>query len=133
MQAWPLTGRAEELEVIADVFRADGPHAGVLIAGSAGVGKTRLAREAMAAARNCGWAVHWVAGTVAAQSIPLGAFAQWADRLEGNPGPRADQICHCDVRGQLRAHPDARGLGARLAFPCIDFGVWQGIVKSVGN
>lgn len=72
MQAWPLTGRAEELEVIADVFRADGPHAGVLIAGSAGVGKTRLAREAMAAARNCGWAVHWVAGTVAAQSIPLG-------------------------------------------------------------
>ena len=63
----------------------DGPHAGVVIAGSAGVGKTRLAREAMAAARNCGWAVHWVAGTVAAQSIPLGAFAQWADRLEGNP------------------------------------------------
>ena len=32
-----------------------------------------------------------------------------------------------------RAHPDARGLGARLAFPCIDFGVWQRIVKSVGN
>jgi DNA-binding CsgD family transcriptional regulator len=85
MQAWPLTGRAEELEVIADVFRADGPHASVVIAGSAGVGKARLAREAMAAARNCGWAVHWVAGTVAAQSIPLGAFAQWADRLEGNP------------------------------------------------
>ena len=85
MQAWPLTGRAEELEVIADAFCPDKPYAGVVIAGSAGVGKTRLAREAMALAAKRGWAVHWIAGTVAAQSIPLGAFAQWADRLEGNP------------------------------------------------
>ncbi len=85
MQAWPLTGRAEELEVIADVLCADGPYAGVVIAGSAGVGKTRLAREAMALAAERGWAVRWVAGTVAAQSVPLGACAQWADRLEGNP------------------------------------------------
>jgi DNA-binding CsgD family transcriptional regulator/tetratricopeptide (TPR) repeat protein len=85
MQAWPLTGRAEELAVITDVFRADGADAGVVIAGAAGVGKTRLAREAVAAARDCGWAVRWASGTLAAQSIPLGAFAQWADRLEGNP------------------------------------------------
>ncbi|MEA2484278.1 MAG: hypothetical protein QOC55_2225 [Thermoleophilaceae bacterium] len=84
MQAWPLTGRAEELTVITDVFRADGPYAGVVIAGSAGVGKTRLAREAMTAARRCGWTVRWASGTLAAQSIPLGAFAQWADRFEGN-------------------------------------------------
>jgi DNA-binding CsgD family transcriptional regulator len=85
MQAWPLTGRVQELGVISDVLRDDGPYAGVVIAGSAGVGKTRLAREAMAAAARRRWAVHWVAGTVAAQSVPLGAFAQWADRLEGNP------------------------------------------------
>jgi hypothetical protein len=85
MQAWPLTGRAEELEVIADVLCADGPYAGVVIAGSAGVGKTRLAREAMALAAERGWAVRWIAGTVAAQSVPLGACAQRADRLEGNP------------------------------------------------
>ncbi|MGO9731381.1 AAA family ATPase [Mycobacterium sp.] len=85
MQAWPLTGRAEELEVIADVLCADGPYAGVVIAGCAGVGKTRLAREAMALAAERGWAVRWIAGTVAAQSVPLGACAQWADRLEGNP------------------------------------------------
>jgi MoxR-like ATPase len=51
MQAWPLTGRAEELGVITDVFHADAANAGVVIAGAAGVGKTRLAREAMAAAR----------------------------------------------------------------------------------
>lgn len=85
MQAWPLTGRAEELKVITDVFLADGPFAGVVIAGSAGVGKTRLAREAMIAARDCGWTVRWASGTLAAQSIPLGAFAQWVDRLDSNP------------------------------------------------
>lgn len=54
MQAWPLTGRAEELEGIAGALCADGPSAGVMITGSAGVGKTRLAREAMAAAEERG-------------------------------------------------------------------------------
>ena len=85
MQAWPLTGRAEELEVIADALCADAPYSGVVIAGAAGVGKTRLAREAMAIAAQRGWTVRWITGTLAAQSIPLGACAQWADRLEGNP------------------------------------------------
>src|ERR1700749_207682 len=85
MQTWPLTGRAEELEVIADVLGADGPHAGVVIVGSAGVGKTRLAREAMAAASRRGMVVRWLAGTLAAQSVPLGACVQWAERLGGNP------------------------------------------------
>jgi hypothetical protein len=74
MQAWPLTGRAEELSVIAGVLCADEAYGGVVIARSAGVGKTRLAREAAAAAADRGWAVHWVAGTVAAQS----AFAKGA-------------------------------------------------------
>ncbi len=85
MQAWPLTGRAEELRVIADALRPDGRYAGVVIAGSAGVGKTRLAREAMALAVERGWTVRWVAGTLAAQSVPLGSCAQWADRLGGDP------------------------------------------------
>jgi DNA-binding CsgD family transcriptional regulator len=85
MQTWPLTGRAEELEVIADVLGADEPPTGVVIVGSAGVGKTRLAREAMAAASQRGITVRWLAGTLAAQSVPLGACVQWADRLAGNP------------------------------------------------
>ncbi|MBV8785547.1 MAG: LuxR family transcriptional regulator [Mycobacterium sp.] len=85
MQTWPLTGREEELEVVAEVLGADGPHAGVVIAGSAGVGKTRLAREAMAAASRRGMVVRWLAGTLAAQSVPLGACVQWAERLGGNP------------------------------------------------
>ncbi|MGH3835741.1 MAG: hypothetical protein ACRDSF_08540 [Pseudonocardiaceae bacterium] len=40
---WPLTGRAEELSLISQLTRRrDGP-AGVVLAGAAGVGKTRLA------------------------------------------------------------------------------------------
>jgi hypothetical protein len=85
MRTWPLTGRAEELNVIADAFCPDRPYVGVVITGSAGVGKTRLAREAMALAAERGWTVRWVTGTLAAQSIPLGACVQWADRLDGDP------------------------------------------------
>ena len=61
MRTWPLTGRAEELSVIADAFCPDRPHVGVVITGSPGVGKTRLAREAMALAAQRGWTVRWVA------------------------------------------------------------------------
>jgi len=85
MHSWPLTGRAQELDVIADALFDDEFYAGVVIAGSAGVGKTRLAREAMDLAAKRGWVVRWVAGTVAGQSVPLGACAQWAERLEGDP------------------------------------------------
>ena len=82
---WPLTGRAEELRIIAQVLSEGGQHNGVAIAGRAGVGKSRLAREAVAAASGVGWAVRWVVGTVTARSIPLGSFAQWTDGIDGNP------------------------------------------------
>ena len=59
---WPLTGRAEELLVIDEALAA-GEHAGVVIAGPAGVGKTRLARAAAESAAHSGWSVHRVAGT----------------------------------------------------------------------
>ncbi|HEX4103086.1 MAG TPA: ATP-binding protein [Pseudonocardiaceae bacterium] len=49
-RGWPLTGRSEELSRINGLTRRrDGP-AGVVLAGPAGVGKTRLARESLAAA-----------------------------------------------------------------------------------
>ncbi|MGB7798027.1 MAG: ATP-binding protein, partial [Pseudonocardiaceae bacterium] len=45
---WPLTGRAEELNRLSELtLSRDGP-AGVVLAGPAGVGKTRLARETLA-------------------------------------------------------------------------------------
>jgi AAA ATPase domain len=56
---WPLIGRAEELALICGlIHRRDGP-GGVVLAGSAGVGKTRLAREALAAAEQRGALTRW--------------------------------------------------------------------------
>ena len=63
-------GRDRELRAVAGA-RA-GATGGLLLAGPAGVGKTRLAREAAAIA---GADVHWVRATRTASRIPLGAFA----------------------------------------------------------
>lgn len=46
-----------------------------MLAGAAGVGKTRLAREATEAASRRGTVVRWVAATTSAAAVPLGAFA----------------------------------------------------------
>ena len=71
---WPLTGRDAELRLIGDAL-ADGSAGGVVIAGPAGVGKTRLAAEASELARAQGCAVEWVRASRSARSMPLGAFA----------------------------------------------------------
>jgi DNA-binding CsgD family transcriptional regulator/MoxR-like ATPase len=82
--SWPLTGRDEEFGVIVELLESK-EYQGVALAGSAGVGKSRLAREAAAAATNVGWSVRHVAATATGSSIPLGAFAQWTDDVEGAP------------------------------------------------
>lgn len=82
---WPLVGRGEELRSVAEVLSGAGDHRGVVITGRPGVGKTRLAREAVRAAATAGWEVRWVVATVASQAIPLGAFAAWTEALDGNP------------------------------------------------
>lgn len=68
---WPLVGRARELETIA---RALDDAGGVVIVAPPGVGKSRLAREAFAAARTAALA-EWVQATTSAAAVPLGAFA----------------------------------------------------------
>jgi DNA-binding CsgD family transcriptional regulator len=80
---WPLTGRDEELRLITESFGEIGEYGGVAIIGRAGVGKSRLAREAAAAASRAGATARWTAGTQSAQTIPLGAFAQWATDIDG--------------------------------------------------
>lgn len=80
---WPLTGRAEELAYIGELTRRSSGPAGVVLAGAAGVGKTRLAREALAAARQRGRQTRWAAATASARALPLGAFAG----LAGAAGP----------------------------------------------
>jgi DNA-binding NarL/FixJ family response regulator len=71
--SWPLVGRADELEQMA-LARAAGRPA-VTIHGVAGVGKSRLAREALEAARSEGCVTVWVQATRSASAVPLGAFA----------------------------------------------------------
>ena len=74
-EGWPLTGRVEELGRVGGlVRRRDGP-AGVVLAGVAGVGKTRLAREALAAAEQRGAVTRWAVATASARVLPLGAVA----------------------------------------------------------
>ena len=49
-----------------------------MICGAAGVGKSRIAREALDAAASRGHEVRWAVGTSCARGLPLGALASWA-------------------------------------------------------
>ncbi|MGB3326699.1 MAG: LuxR C-terminal-related transcriptional regulator [Mycolicibacterium fortuitum] len=69
-----LAGREEELATIRRCLGGPGIHHGVVIVGSAGVGKTRLAREALSHASASGHRTNWFVGTESARAIPLGAF-----------------------------------------------------------
>jgi DNA-binding CsgD family transcriptional regulator len=75
---WPLTGRSKEQRLIeAAIFDSD--LAGVVVCGAAGVGKSRIAREALSCAGSQGCEVRWIVGTSSARSIPLGALSSWAE------------------------------------------------------
>ncbi|MDA0180477.1 AAA family ATPase [Solirubrobacter phytolaccae] len=69
----PLVGRDAELERIAALHARRAP--GVVIVGPAGVGKSRLAREAVAAAADTGALAPWVQATRSAATVPLAACA----------------------------------------------------------
>jgi DNA-binding CsgD family transcriptional regulator len=88
---WPLVGRGAELEVLSAVL-ADTRAVGVVVAGDAGIGKTRLAREAMARAEAEGWEVEWLAATRAAASIPFGAVSHLLPPSERLGGDRLDTL-----------------------------------------
>ncbi|WP_345710597.1 AAA family ATPase, partial [Kineococcus glutinatus] len=79
---WPLAGRDEELRGVAAAVRPGA--AGIVVAGPAGVGKTRLAREALAAPGRRGATVVWAHGSTAARPLPLGAFAGLLDVRTGD-------------------------------------------------
>ena len=83
--AWPLTGRSEEMRII-DAALSAAHVSGIVVAGAAGVGKSRIARDALSAAATRGHEVRWAVGTSAARTLPLGAFAAWA------PSAVADQL-----------------------------------------
>ncbi len=70
---WPLVGRSEELELLRRL-RSGVRGLSALITGPAGVGKSRVAREAMAEARGEGWATLVVRGSAGLTTVPLGPF-----------------------------------------------------------
>ena len=80
---WPLTGRAEELRII-EAAITDPNSAGIVIRGAAGVGKSRMAREALTSAASKGGEVRWAVATSSARDLPLGAFAPWTPASTDN-------------------------------------------------
>src|SRR5215212_5427052 len=91
---WPLTGRDEELRRVAAAIRPGA--AGIVVAGPAGVGKTRLAREALTALESRSTTIVWAHGSTAARPLPLGAFAGLLDVPRGDAadtiGQSLDQL-----------------------------------------
>jgi len=70
----PLVGRAEELALCSEALAGDdGP--GIVVAGAAGVGKTRLAAELLDAVETAGTPTVRMTATEAGRGIPLAPFA----------------------------------------------------------
>jgi DNA-binding CsgD family transcriptional regulator len=88
---WPLVGRRAELEALAAAL-ADTRGGGVVLAGDAGIGKTTLARQALALARAAGWEVEWLVATRAAASIPFGAVSHLLPSAERLGDDRLDTL-----------------------------------------
>jgi DNA-binding CsgD family transcriptional regulator len=80
---WPLVGRAKEMRLV-EAAMSDPATSGVVICGASGVGKSRVAREALDAVASRGGEVRWVVGTSCGRGIPLGALASWAGLAGGD-------------------------------------------------
>ncbi|MCT7660327.1 helix-turn-helix transcriptional regulator [Mycobacterium deserti] len=77
---WALTGREQEMRLI-EAALCDPGTSGVVVGGGAGVGKSRLVKEATKAAAVHGFVTQWITGSTAARSIPFGALSDWATEL----------------------------------------------------
>jgi DNA-binding CsgD family transcriptional regulator len=73
MDRWPMVGRTEEQRFIADAI-ADPDRPGVLVAGQAGVGKTRLIHEVLSATVD--HHLEWITASESVRPLPFGALAQ---------------------------------------------------------
>ncbi len=98
---WPLVGRAKEMRLIESAM-SDPTTSGAVICGPSGVGKSRVAREALAAAASAGRKVRWVVGTSCGRGLPLGALASWAGLAGGD-----SLHLVCEVIESLTAAPSA--------------------------
>jgi DNA-binding CsgD family transcriptional regulator len=92
-----LIGRGEELAAVEQSLISGGSRA-VVLAGVPGVGKTRLAMEALGLCEARGFVVRWAAATQAASSIPFGAVAHLLPRL-GDAAPDRAELLRRAVDG----------------------------------
>lgn len=95
-----LTGRDTELAALRRALSGVGNYAGVVIAGPAGVGKTRLAREVLSHAAAAGTRTNWVVGTSSARPIPLGAFTASLGDTVTDPAPSVRRVINSLVAQQ---------------------------------
>ena len=102
---WPLVGRREELEFIERLLARDGR--GVVLAGAAGVGKTRLAAEGLTLAKVRGFASSFAIGTRAAADIPYGALAHLLPQ-EIPAAPDRDNVLRFVANAIVEAQPSRR-------------------------
>ncbi len=65
---------------------------GIVLAGAAGVGKSRLARELIDQARSAQRPCHWLYATASARSVPLGVFAEFASSFGADPLRRVHEV-----------------------------------------
>ncbi|MGW0806247.1 LuxR C-terminal-related transcriptional regulator [Nonomuraea sp. NPDC002799] len=107
---WPFVGRRGLLTIVRGALRSG---AGVMISGEAGVGKSRLAAQALAGLD--GYAVVRALGTETASMIPFGAFAhvltgppeggenllRWAARHVRLGAPRGELLVSVDDAHRL--------------------------------
>jgi hypothetical protein len=85
---WPLTGRVGELRRLRELV-LDANAVGVVLAGPAGVGKTRLGQECLALAKGAGLATIRVTASRSAGAVPYGAVAGLLPPVEPSNGTGA--------------------------------------------
>lgn len=98
----PLAGRDSEMRLIRRALSGAGNHAGVVIAGAAGVGKTWLARETLRCAEASGERTQWIVGTESARALPLGAFIGLLGQAMADPLTNVRRVINSFVAQQHR-------------------------------
>src|SRR5262249_29687466 len=73
LSRWPLIGRDDELALATAALASSGC---VVLTGSAGVGKTKLAHEVLARVQRADDRTEWITATHSAATVPLGAVAR---------------------------------------------------------
>jgi type II secretory pathway predicted ATPase ExeA len=107
---WPLVGRDQELEAIAAARASPACH-GVVVVADAGVGKSRLAREAQAAAGREGAFIGWVHATRSAAAVPLAAMAELVpDEARTDDIVALLRRCADDLRARAAGRPVVLGV-----------------------